>query len=401
MYGGKAGLHLDPDVSLNDIVNVFECCVLNWEAFSIMLPAFVMAGAITVFVPPPVLLKFFGASAKRSVAYSTAAISGFFLSVCSCNIVPLFISIYRRGAGLGPAITFLYAGPAINLVSLIFVYQVIGWRLGFWRLVGVPVIAVVIGIMMAFVFRREEAAREKEAQAAAALSVHTHPTKRIVTLFALLFAMMIIGSIKQTEISLLTWPIKIAVMVGIAGLTAFLSWKWFDVEELKDWGMETWKLVRVIVPVLIVSVLIIGYIATAVKLTTLQKLGITSSTGDNIWSALIVATFGSFMYFPILSEVAFTKAFLKMNDLETGLALILLLTGSGLSLPGMYLIARAIGVKKVAVYVGVLILLTAVAGLLFGKYIGDFVCPCVSDKPDPFPLWLWLNQAVNPDGASK
>ena len=290
MYGGKAGLHLDPDVSLNDIVNVFECCVLNWEAFSIMLPAFVMAGAITVFVPPPVLLKFFGASAKRSVAYSTAAISGFFLSVCSCNIVPLFISIYRRGAGLGPAITFLYAGPAINLVSLIFVYQVIGWRLGFWRLVGVPVIAVVIGIMMAFVFRREEAAREKEAQAAAALSVHTHPTKRIVTLFALLFAMMIIGSIKQTEISLLTWPIKIAVMVGIAGLTAFLSWKWFDVEELKDWGMETWKLVRVIVPVLIVSVLIIGYIATAVKLTTLQKLGITSSTGDNIWSALIVAT---------------------------------------------------------------------------------------------------------------
>jgi uncharacterized membrane protein YraQ (UPF0718 family) len=92
--------------TLNDVVDVFSCCVLNWEAFTVMLPAFVMAGAIAVFVPPAVLLKHFGASAKKPVAYAVAALSGCFLSVCSCNIVPLFVTIYRRGAGLGPAVAF-------------------------------------------------------------------------------------------------------------------------------------------------------------------------------------------------------------------------------------------------------------------------------------------------------
>lgn len=381
--------------SLNDIIKVFDCCILSWEALTVMLPAFAMAGAITVFVPPPVLLKYFGASAKKWVAYSTAAVSGCFLSVCSCNIVPLFISIYKRGAGLGPAMTFLYAGPAINLVSLVFVYQVIGWRLGMWRLICVPLIAVAIGLTMAFLFRREERHRQEEVAAQAALAMETHPSGRIATLFGLLFAVMIVGSLKETEVPFLTWPVKIAVMLALAGATAFLSWRWFDTDELKDWGIETWKLVRMIVPVLLISVLAIGWIASSVKITTLQNLGLTSRDGDSIQSALITATFGSFMYFPILSEVAFTKAFLKLNDLPASLGLILLLTGSGLSLPGMYLIGRAAGLKKVAAYVGTLITLTALAGLVFGRYIGDYICPCTSDRTDPFPLWEWIGRMVS------
>jgi uncharacterized membrane protein YraQ (UPF0718 family) len=381
------------DVSLNDIVHVFSCCVLNWEAFTVMLPAFILAGAIAVFVPAPMLLRHFGASAKKPVAYAVAAVSGCVLSVCSCNIVPLFVSIYRRGAGLGPAITFLYAGPAINLVSLVFVYQVIGWRLGLWRMLAVPVIGVLAGLIMALMFRREEARRQEEAAAAAgALAVETHSTRHIAGLLGLLFVLMMLGSVKQQDVSFFNWPVKIAVMLALAGVTAVASARWFDREELKDWGIETWKLLKMVVPVLLVSVLVIGYIATVVKLPMLQKLGLTSKGGDSVQSAFVAATFGSFMYFPILSEIAFVKAFLKLNDLPAHLGLIVLLTGPGLSLPGMILVARAAGLKKTAAYVVTLIVLTAMTGQLFHSCIGKYICPCTTGRPDPFPLWEILGR---------
>jgi uncharacterized membrane protein YraQ (UPF0718 family) len=367
---------LPGDVSLNQIVDVFSCCILNFEAFTVMLPAFVLAGAITVFVPPTLLLRYFGASARKWVAYGAAAISGCVLSVCSCNIVPLFISIYRRGAGLGPAVTFLYAGPAINLVSLVFVFQVIGWRLGLWRALAVPIIAVIIGLIMALVFRREEQERVEQA-AAASVAVEGHPRGRLAVFFILLVVVMLVGGLKQDHVWFMTWPPKLVAMGGLATIVGLLAGSWFEVDELKEWGIETWKLIKMVVPILLVSVLVIGYIAMVVKLPMLQRLGLTSQTGNSVQSALLVATFGSFMYFPILTEVAFTKAFLRLNDLPPALGLILLLTGSGLSLPGMILVARAIGVNKVAVYVVTLIILTALTGLIGYHVQLKYMCPCM------------------------
>lgn len=364
------------DVSLNEVVNVFSCCILNWEAFTVMLPAFVLAGAIAVFVPPPLLLRYFGSQAKKWVAYTAAAVSGCVLSVCSCNIVPLFVSIYRRGAGIGPAMTFLYAGPAINLVSLVFVFKVIGWRLGLWRALGVPVIAVIIGLLMALIFRREEAARNEEAAANAAVAIEGHPSHRLLILLLLLVAIMILGGLNDEQVGFMTWPVKVGSMVGLASVVGVASAKWFDREELKEWGIETWKLIKMVVPVLLVSVLVIGYIATVVKLPMLQRLGLTSYRGNSIQSALMVAAFGSFMYFPILTEVAFTKAFLRLNQLPAALGLILLLTGAGLSLPGMILVGRAVGFRKVVAYVLTLIVLTALTGVLAYHLDLKYHCPC-------------------------
>lgn len=379
--------------TLNDVVDVFSCCVLNWEAFTIMLPAFVLAGAIAVFVPAPVLLRHFGATARKPIAYLVAAMSGCVLSVCSCNIVPLFVSIYRRGAGLGPAITFLYSGPAINLVSLVFVYQVIGWRLGVWRMIAVPVIGILAGLFMALLFRRDETLRQEELSAAAnSLMVATHPTRRVMGLLGLLFVLMMVGSIKETEFRIMTWPLKIATMASLAALTGIAAARWFEREDLKEWGIETWKLIRMVVPVLLVSVLVIGYIAMNVKLPMLQKLGLTSRGGDRIQSALLTATFGSLMYFPMLSEIAFVKAFLKLNDLPAHLGLIILLTGPGLSLPGMILVGREMGIKKTATYFLILIVLSAGTGQLFHAFIGKYVCPCTTGRPDAFPLWEILGR---------
>lgn len=363
------------DVSLNDIVDVFSCCILNWEALTVMLPAFIVAGAITVFVPPTLLLRYFGADAKKWIAYGAAAGCGCLLSVCSCNIVPLFISIYRRGAGLGPAMTFLYAGPAINLVSLVFVFQVIGWRLGLWRALAVPVIAVIIGLAMTLIFRREERERNQQA-AVASVGIEGHRHTRLALFFVLLVAVMVVGGLKEDHVSFMTWPSKLVVMGGLGAVVGLLSASWFDVDELKEWGIETWKLIKMVVPILLVSVLVIGYIARAVDIRMLQRLGLTSEGGDSPLSALLVAAFGSFMYFPILTEVAFTKAFLRLNNLPPSLGLILLLTGSGLSLPGMILVARAIGAKKVAAYVAALIALTALTGLVGHHVQLKYICAC-------------------------
>jgi uncharacterized membrane protein YraQ (UPF0718 family) len=212
----------------------------------------------------------------------------------------------------------------------------------------------------------------------------------VAGLLGLLFLLMMVGSLKQQDLSFLTWPVKIAIMVALAALTAVLSVRWFERDELKDWGIETWKLVKMIVPLLLISVIVIGYIATAVKLPMLQKLGLTSRGGDSPQSALLAATFGSFMYFPMLSEIAFVKAFLKLNDLPAHLGLIILLTGPGLSLPGMILVGRAVGVKKTATYALIIILLTAATGFVFHSFIGKYICPCTTGRPDPFPLWEWL-----------
>jgi len=111
-------------------------------------------GAISAFVPVEKVLKYLGYQAKRWVSYGTAIFSGVVVSMCSCNIAPLAMSIYKRGAGIGPAFAFLYAGPALNLVTLVWTFQVFGGLFGLWRLGGTVVSALVIGVVMSLLFWR-------------------------------------------------------------------------------------------------------------------------------------------------------------------------------------------------------------------------------------------------------
>jgi uncharacterized membrane protein YraQ (UPF0718 family) len=194
--------------------------------------------------------------------------------------------------------------------------------------------------------------------------------------FGLLLTMVLVGSATEDLVRFMTWPVRISVTAALGLTLALLSLRWFEREELKEWLVETWKLARVTVPVLVVSVLAIGYIAQAIPLTTLQQLGLTSRDGNSLGSALTVSTFGALMYFPMLTEIAFAKAFMKLNDMPPSLGLIVMLTGAGLSLPGHILIWRAMGPKKLAVYVSTIIVLAALAGLFFGHYVGKYICPC-------------------------
>jgi len=92
-----------------------------------LVPAFFIAGAISVFVSQASVMKYFGAKANKFLSYSVASVSGTILAVCSCTVLPLFSGIYKRGAGLGPATAFLYSGPAINVLAIILTARILGW----------------------------------------------------------------------------------------------------------------------------------------------------------------------------------------------------------------------------------------------------------------------------------
>lgn len=380
--------HYQPPETLINVIDVFSCCILTWKAVTVMVPAFLLGGAIGAFAPTGLILKYLGARSNQVRAYATAALCGPLLSLCSCNIVPLFVSIYRRGAGIGPAFTFLFAGPAINIVAAVFTFQIIGWRLGMWRVIGVPVIAVTIGLLMTLLYRREARAL-RQAQAAGP-ELASGMERRLWVLFALLLVMVVFGS-WQSDVAFGgptpeskpppgAWH---ALAVGMTLLVLALAGiirKWFSAEERQAWLRESWHLVKLVVPVLLPAVLIIGAIATFIDVKLVYHLVGEGSQAQSLWGMfrpiLTASAFGELMYFPILTEVAFTKAFLKLG-MEVGPALAILIAGPGSSFPGFIIIARAIGWKKAAVYEGLVIIVTALYAAVFASRIGEYICACM------------------------
>ena len=370
--GGLDALAGRPQDALLGIVDVFKCCLLTWKAFTVMLPAFLLAGAIATFVPTAVVLKYLGARAHKGRAYAVAAVSGIILALCSCNIVPLFVSIYRRGAGLGPAFTFLYAGPAINVVAILFTVQVIGWQLGVWRAVGVPLIALAAGLTMAALFRRER--RDEPATQVVGDGEEAVPMGRVWALFALLLLLVAYGA---WEMGLAA---KVGGMAGLAAATLGLLAVRFQRAELAQWLSETWGLLKLVIPVMLPAVIIIGIFAAYIDVKLVYRLVGPAPAGSGLWAWLqpivFADLFGALMYFPILSEVAFTKAFLKLG-MDIGPALAVLLTGAGLSLPGLVIVGRAIGWRKTLAYQAVVVVLTTAFAAFFASEAGRYICACM------------------------
>ena len=130
-----------------------------------LIPAFFIAGAIGVFVSQASVMRYLGAKANKVLAYGVASVSGTILAVCSCTVLPLFAGIYRMGAGLGPASAFLYSGPAINVLAIFLTARILGLEMGVARAVGAVVFSIIVGLIMHFIYRKEENSRT-EAQMA-------------------------------------------------------------------------------------------------------------------------------------------------------------------------------------------------------------------------------------------
>ncbi len=393
-----------------------------------LLPAFFIAGVIAVFVSQGSVLKYFGANAKKWLSYTVAAVSGSILAVCSCTILPLFTSIYKRGAGLGPAIAFLYSGPAISILSIILTARILGPGMGVARIIGAVLFSVIIGLAMSFIFRNEEKAKKEEQ-----MNIVPPPEKRPMwqTSFHFFTLVLILvfanwGAPDSSDIGLwnniftykwhivgalsllLCWSLvkilklrTVWVMIGamativsailanqfidntkmiplvpmIVAITALSVILLFDKrdEENREWALSSWGFVKQIMPLLAIGVVTAGFLLGSTHDNTavagiIPNSWIEWAVGSNSLLSNFFASFtGAFMYFATLTEVPIIQGLLA-SGMGKGPALALLLAGPSLSLPNMLVIRGVLGTKKTVVYVALVIVMATISGFVFGNF---------------------------------
>jgi len=341
-----------------------------------LIPAFFIAGAIAVFVSQASVLKYFGATARKILSYSVASISGTVLAVCSCTVLPLFAGIYTRGAGIGPATAFLYSGPAINVLAIVLTARILGWQLGLARAVGAVVFAVITGLLMAFIFRKDDAAR-----AAGQIYLPDEDAKgRTLTqeaLFMLTLVLILIFAAfaKPAQGSTGLWPAVFAtkwyITAGLLIVLGFMLKNWFIKEERTAWVQSTWGFMKQIFPLLGAGVLVAGFmLGRPGHPALIPEHYIQSLVGGNsLWANLFASVSGALMYFATLTEVPILQGLIGAG-MGKGPALSLLLAGPALSLPNMLVIGGVMGVKKTDVFCAIIVVLSTIAGMTYGWIVG-------------------------------
>ena len=393
-----------------------------------LLPAFFIAGVISVFVSQGSVLRYFGANAKKWLAYTVAAVSGTILAVCSCTILPLFSSIHKRGAGLGPAIAFLYSGPAINILAIILTARILGFEMGVARTIGAISFSVIIGLIMAFIYRKEEKIKKEEQ-----MNIQLPPEKRpmwqtsfhfftlvlilvfanwgkpaaddvssawyylwaykwyITGFFSLLLGYSLIRILKikwqwVLGAALVTIASAFAahfienpnlapllpMIVGIASLS-IITLKDKQDDENKEWTIASWGFAKQILPLLAIGVITAGFLLGSTH-DGKTIAGVIPNEwiqwlvgGNSIFSNFFASIVGAFMYFATLTEVPILQGLIA-SGMGKGPALALLLAGPSLSLPNMLVIRGVLGTQKTVVYVSLVVIMATITGLIYGFF---------------------------------
>ncbi|MGQ9610468.1 MAG: permease [bacterium] len=339
-----------------------------------LVPAFFIAGGVSVFVSQASVMKYFGAQANKILSYGVASISGTILAVCSCTVLPLFAGIYKRGAGIGPATAFLYSGPAINVLAIILTARVLGWQLGLARALGAIIFSIVIGLLMALFFRKEEAEKANAIipdVGAEARTLWKTGLYFLSMVFILIFAAW--GKPKEPvgfwdAVYNIHWHLTGAFLIALVLILTF----WFKKDEVKEWVSATWTFSKMILPLLFGGVLVAGFLMGAPNKDTglIPSRFISAIVGGNsIFANFFASIVGALMYFATLTEVPILQGLIG-SGMGQGPALALLLAGPALSLPNMIVIRSIMGTKKMLVFVSLVVILSTITGLLFGSYMG-------------------------------
>lgn len=408
-------LPIENETFRNAIIDAFA--LTKWYAqehvLLCLIPAFFIAGVIAVFISQAAVVKHFGAKAKKWKAYLIASISGTILVVCSCTVLPLFSSIHKRGAGLGPAIAFLYSGPAINILAIILTARILGLELGIARVVGAVSFSLIIGLIMAFIYRKEEKDRA-DAQLAmpeieeprpfwqTALHFFTlvailifvnwgkpieidgfwyfmYANKWYITsLFGIAFVVSMIYIIGVKKLYVILGALAVIIsaiffydtptipfVIGVIATTLALT---FTEGEPNQWLGETWGFTKQIMPLLGAGVLVAGFLLGSAEGNggIIPKEWIYSLVGGNsLFSNFFASITGAFMYFATLTEIPILQGLIN-NGMGKGPALALLLAGPALSLPNMLVIRSVIGTQKTVVYVSLVVIMATISGLIYG-----------------------------------
>jgi uncharacterized protein len=385
-----------------------------------LVPAFFIAGAVGVFVSQAAVMKYLGPKANKVLSYGVASVAGTVLAVCSCTILPLFAGIYRMGAGLGPACAFLYSGPAINILAIVLTAAVLGPELGVARAVGAVAFAVIIGLCMHFIFRKEELAKLEAAGAlpepevkrplwqnalyfAAMVGILVFAnwgrpesatglwhviffSKWVITsLFAVALAFFLVLWFNLDRWKTLAVALVVAVaalilpgqpavpfVLGVIGLSILINTEKKDSDgELREWFATSWDFAKKILPLLFYGVLVAGAL-----LGRPDHEGLIPSQwiaglvgGNSLWANLFASVVGAFMYFATLTEVPILQGLIGAG-MGKGPALALLLAGPALSLPNMLVIRSVMGTRKTVVFVALVIIMATLSGIIYGAFFG-------------------------------
>jgi uncharacterized membrane protein YraQ (UPF0718 family) len=341
-----------------------------------LIPAFFIAGAIAVFVSQASVLKYFGAQAGKILSYSVASISGTILAVCSCTVLPLFAGIYTRGAGIGPATAFLYSGPAINVLAITLTAKILGWQLGLARAIGAIVFAIATGLLMALIFRKDDAARTA-GQIYVPDEDGNQRTLLQDTLYIMTMVLILVFAAfaKPAPGSTGLWPAIFAakwyITIGLLIVLGIMLKAWFTRDECKNWVEATWGFMKQIFPLLAGGVLVAGFmLGRPGHPALIPEHWIASLLGGNSFQAnFIAALSGALMYFATLTEVPILQGLIG-SGMGQGPALALLLAGPALSLPNMLVIVSVMGVKKTATFCGIIVIMSTFAGMIYGAFFG-------------------------------
>lgn len=320
-----------------------------------LVPAMFIAGAISIFVKKDVVLKYLGHDSNIIISYGIASVSGSILAVCSCTILPLFASIRKRGAGLGPATTFLFSGPAINIAAIFLTFSVLGFPIGLARVISAVGLSIIVGISMELIFRERSEGGKLYLEESKGISV----SSQILSVFFLSLVMILVVNGLTIE----QMP-KYFIMGGLALIVAGIAIMKFTRDASTSWLKETWNFTKMLMPLLFVGVFIAGFVMPLLPQNLIEQV-----VGSNtVYGNLIASIFGAFMYFSTLTEIPIMQALIA-KGMANGPALALLLSGPSLSLPSMLVIRRIMGNKRTVVYVTLVIIYSTIAGLIFGYLV--------------------------------
>ncbi|MDD5440367.1 MAG: permease [Candidatus Omnitrophica bacterium] len=405
----------------NAIFEAFK--LLQWyiinHTLACVVPAMFIAGAIATFLSQASVMRYLGPNANRFLAYTVASVAGVVLAVCSCSVLPMFAGIYTMGAGLGPASAFLYSGPAINIMAIFLSARVLGFDLGLARAIGAIGFAFIIGLSMAFLFKRSEDARTKKAMAMPPAPHSARPLWKTGLYFLCMVLFLIfsdwyntnevtitlkdnttmqanvqyaaqdfievkpyaadgklridrvridrrdIASIKAEDnfvmrVNAIKWYLAGLMLLAILVMLK----KWFTREEIRGWMAATWDFGMMIVPLLFGGVFVTGFVGALLP----EKAVAAFVGGNGLVSNLVAAVIGAFWYFATLTEIPITEMLMRLG-MGKGPALALLLAGPVLSLPSMLVINTVLGPRKTFAFCALTIGLSTVAGYLFGIFI--------------------------------
>lgn len=342
-----------------------------------LIPAFFIAGAIANFVSQQAVIKYFGITAKKWLSYTVASVSGTVLAVCSCTVLPLFAGIYKRGAGVGPAVAFLYSGPAINVLAIILTARILGWQMGLARAISAVVFALIIGVIMGIMFRHEDEERAKAAKSIVdeGLFERRSGFQNIAYFATMMFILIFAAWGRPSDVGgfwYFVFTYKWYFTLTLLAILAYMLYKWFDQEERSSWVSASWEFAKQIMPLLFGGVMVAGLLmgmpgsdGGLIPAEYVARL----VGGNSLWANLFASISGAFMYFATLTEVPILQGLLGAG-MGQGPALALLLAGPALSLPSILVIRSVLGNKKTITFVGLVIVMATTAGMIFGAIAG-------------------------------